>query len=274
MTEVISTDTNPELAAQAVQSLIAPDAPQAPTIPTPEPGFFSLPGGLVRSLGASTQKDAEVRELNGEDEEYVDRVKRGNPSKAYEALIERGLVGVGGDPVSKTELREMLLADAEKCLIEIRRSTYGENLEYEGLTCPHCKEVFDLNLSLDDIPVTPLERSEDRFFTVKLRRGGVAHVRLPRLADIVEGEDLTPSEYNTLLLANLVLSIEKDGERKPVAGSPDAARALSLADREAILGELNKRKVGPQWAATKFVHSTCGEEVPFPLTVGDLFPSL
>lgn len=274
MTDVISTDSNPELAAQAVQSLIAPDAPVAPTIPTPEPGFFSLPGGLVRTLGAAAEKDAEVRELNGEDEEYVDRVKRGNPSKAYEALIERGLVQVGGEPLSKSDLREMLLADAEKCLIEIRRSTYGEDLEFEGLTCPHCNEMFDLSLSLDDIPVTTLERSEDRFFDVKLRKGGVAHVRLPRLADIVETKDITGSEYNTLLLANLVLSIDENGERKPVAGNPDAARALGLADREAILRELNKRKVGPDWAATKFVHSTCGEEVPFPLEVGDLFPSL
>lgn len=274
MTDVISTDTNPELAAQAVQAMIAPDTPQAPTIPTPEPGFFPLPGGLVRTLGSAAQKDAEVRELTGEDEEYVDRVKRGNPGKAYEALIERGLVSVGGEPLSKGDLREMLLADAEKCLIEIRRSTYGEDLEFEGLTCPHCNEVFDLNLSLDDIPIIPLDRSEDRFFDVNLRKGAVAHVRLPRLADIVETEGLTPSEYNTLLLANLVLSIDKGGERKPVAGNPDAARSLGLADREAILLELNKRKVGPNWAATKFVHGTCGEEVPFPLAVGDLFPSL
>lgn len=274
MSDVISTHDNPEAAAAAIQSLIAQDKAAAPEVPAPEPGFFRLPGGLVRTPIAAPDYDAEARELTGEDEEYIDRVRRGNPSKWFEATIERGIAQVGGEPLTKSDLRELLLGDAEQALLEIRISTYGDTLEYEGLQCPHCAEEFNLSLNLrEDVKVTPLANSADRVFDVPLRKGGVAHVRLPRISDVPDGgQNYTGSEYNTVLLSRVVLSTEKDGQITAVAGSVDAARSLSVADRKAILTELGKRKVGPDLNGVKFVHDTCGEEVPFPLAVGDLFP--
>lgn len=259
----------------AVQQFLASDTPEAPKMPTPETGFFRLPGGYSAVGKGSVEYQAEVRELNGDDEEYIDRVKRGKPTKFAEAILERGLVRLGAEKVTKAVLAQMLLGDAEKALLEIRRATYGDSLEYESLTCPHCRERFNLTLTLDDIPERKLDNPAEAQFRVPLRKGGHALVRLPRLSDIPEVDgDATDAEVNTAHLANVVLSIEKGGEVSPINGSVDAARHLGVADRRAILTELAKRKIGPMLDEVSFTHDVCGKEVPFPLAPGDLFPGL
>lgn len=252
------------------------DRPAAPALVPPEPGFVRLPGGFTRGgVGADVVYDAEVRELTGADEEYLDRVKRGKPEKFTEALVERGLVSIGDNPATKTENGLLLTGDVEMILLEIRRSTYGDTLEYEDLTCPHCQDRFDLTLTLDDIPVRRLENSDERNFEVPLRRGGLCRVHLPRLSDLPAiTAEATEAEANTALLANVIDVIERDGRTTVVGGAVDEVRNLGLVDRRTILNELTKRRIGPDLEAVTFTHDVCQKEVPFPLTAGDLFPGL
>lgn len=270
---------DPERANSAIASLLADDAPTAPTIAPQPDGFVRLAGGLVRGLDASeVSYEAEVRELTGIDEEYIDRVRAGRPDKFIEAIIERGTVSIGDHPSSKQLIGELLLGDAELLYMEIRRATYGDAIEYENIQCPHCGETMDLTIEIDDIPIARLEKSEDRFFDVPLRRGRVAHCRLPRFSDLISelaNESLNDAERRTILLSRVVLSVtDASGNTAPIAGSVDGARVLPTADRTAIIEALGKRKVGPKYNEVKFTHETCGEEVPFPLAMGDLFPNL
>lgn len=274
MTDILTQTADANAAVE--KFLHGGDTPTAPVLESPEPGFFRLPGGFTRGgAGADVVYDAEVRELTGADEEYLDRVKRGKPEKFMEGLIERGLVSIGDQPASKDSIGLLLTGDAERVLLEIRRATYGDTLEYEELTCPHCKERFALTLTLDDIPVKSLEKSEDRNFEVSLRRGGVAKVHLPRLADLPTlSAEATDAEVNTAMLANVIDTIERDGRTTYIAGAVDEVRALGIADRKAILNELSNRNIGPDLQAVTFTHDVCQKEVPFPLTAGDLFPGL
>ncbi|WP_020142230.1 hypothetical protein [Terracoccus sp. 273MFTsu3.1] len=274
MTDILTETAEANAAVE--KFLHSGDAPAAPVLESPEPGFFRLPGGFTRGgAGADVVYEAEVRELTGADEEYLDRVKRGKPEKFMDALIERGLVSIGDAPASKDNIGLLLTGDGEKVLLEIRRATYGDTLEWDELTCPHCGERFALTLSIDDIPMTTLAKSEDRNFDVTLRRGGVAHCHLPRMADLPTlPADATDAEASTAMLANVIDTIEERGNVTFVAGAADAVRSLGLADRKAILTELSKRRIGPDLQAVSFTHDVCQKEVPFPLTAGDLFPGL
>jgi len=270
---------DPTATNAAVAALLAEDKPPAPTMAPQPDGFVRLAGGLVRGLDASqVEYDAEVRELTGLDEEYIDRVRSGRPDKFIEAIIERGTVALGDSPTSKALIGDLLLGDAELLFLEIRRATYGDEIEYERVTCPQCGEVLDVVIDLDDIPVARLENSADRFFDVELRKGKVAHCRLPRFGDLVadlSNDSLNEAERKTILLSRVTLSVtDANGNTAPVGGSLEAARALGTADREKIITALGERKVGPKYNEVKFTHETCGEEVPFPLAMGDLFPTL
>lgn len=268
---------NPEAAAAAVQAMVAPAETEAPVIPAPAPGFVRLPCGVSSGMG-DTVYDAEVRELTGADEEFIDRVRRGAPGKLVEAILERGVRTIDGKPAPKHLLRELLIGDVNALLVAVRESTYGPEIgPYEGLICPHCKEEFDLTLEVSDIPQRPMEDTNDRYFTVDLRNGRTANCRMVRLGDLPDANaDATSAEYNTLLLSKAVLSVDEPGRAStPVGGSTDAARALNIADRRKILVELGKRNaVGPDLSGVKITHETCGEEVPYPLEMGDLFPGL
>lgn len=280
MAEFVDPTSNPEASNAAIASLLSGSTAEvAPTIAPQPHGFVRLPGGLVRGPDPTqVSYEAEVRELTGEDEEYIDRIRQGRPDRFVEAVLERGVVKVGDLPSSKQIISELLLGDAEFLMVEIRRATYGETVEYSDVTCPHCLGSMDLIIEIDDIPVTPLESTEARYFEVPLRKGGKAHVRMPRFSDLsseFQNDKLTEAERKTLLLSRVVMSIESpSGERTAIEGSPDAARHLSSADRNAIVNALGKRRVGPAYNEVKFTHDACGEEVPFPITMGDLFPDL
>lgn len=280
MTEFVDPSLNPEASNAAISAVLNGGSPQqAPTIAPQPHGYVRLPGGLVQGMTASdVAYDAQVRELTGADEEYVDRVRSGRPERFVEAVLERGVVSIGDKPVNRQVINDLLLGDAEFLMVEIRRATYGETVEYEGVVCPHCRESMDLLIEIDDIPVSPLKNTDDRFFEVPLRKGGKAFVRMPRFGDLsadFQNESLTDAERKTLLLSRVVLSLQlPNGDRTPIEGSPDAARSMSAADRSAIMNALGKRRVGPAYNEVKFTHDACGEEVPFPITMGDLFPDL
>lgn len=274
LTSGVNALENPTAANAALSAAFADDKPVAPVLAPQPHGFVRLAGGLVRGLDASTvEYDAEVRELNGADEEYIDRVKQGAPHRFIEAVIERGTVSIGGRTADKTAIGQLLLGDAELLYTEIRRATFGEEIEFEGVQCPGCRERLDVAIEINDIPVARLEKSEDRFFEVVLRKGDKANCRLPSFADLssdLANEELTDAERRTLLLSRTVLSLTKaSGETVPV----DAV-SLGTADRVKIIEALGNRKVGPKYNEVKFTHEACGQEVPFPLAMGDLFPNL
>ncbi|WP_019629579.1 hypothetical protein [Actinomadura atramentaria] len=237
-------------------------------------GFFDGEGQLVRH--------ATVRELTGEHEERIAKARQSrNSARMLATLLECGVERLGDQEATPKLLRKLLIGDRDQLILEIRRATYGNELEFPAAECPHCNGKVDLELTLDDIPTRHLDTPEDRNFTVPLRRGRVANVRLPIGEDQealleLSGNNASLAEQNTLLLSRTVKSFtEPDGSETQAAGIPAMVRErLSMPDRAAILKALNDRRPGPRYDELSFTHDACGEEVELPVTVSDLFLGL
>jgi len=274
--------SNPSAANEDIAALIKSDsaAGPKPVATLPADPFTRLPGGLVLGLDLEDVKyEAEVQELNGVHEEQITKARQsGRMDKFYNAILECGTVSVGDMPATKELLSALLIGDADYLLREIRRATYGDEIEFNDLTCPNCREQYNLTLTLDDIPIRSMKSSSDRAFEVSLRKKRSAMVRLPTGADrdsISASLELNSAEQNTLLLSRCVISItDANGEINMVANQPSPVRSLSIPDRHKLLSEITDRQPGPQFDDVTYMHDACGQEVHFALTIGDLFLGL
>jgi hypothetical protein len=280
--ESVNPMLNPSASNAAIDAIISsePVSGPKPMVPAPADPFVRLPGGLV--LGIDLEDvlyEAEVRELNGEHEEQIAKARQsGRVDKFHESLLACGTVSLGGKTATKEMLSSLLIGDADYLLREIRRATYGDEIEFDDLTCPNCGEKYNLTLTLDDIPVKSLPSSSDRTFEVALRKGGSALVRLPIGSDreaLTSAKDLNAGQMNTLLLSRCVISITNaDGESSIVANQQRPVKALAIPDRTKLLDEITTRQPGPKFDDVTYTHDSCGQEVHFALLIGDLFLGL
>lgn len=261
MTEII-TDAN--LIAQYAEKIMEEPAPVIVTR-APSESEVSLPGGFVRQSG-EVVKTAEVRELNGADEEAI--AKAGNTGKALNILLERGLVSLGGEPVTRSDLDTLLSGDRDAILIGIRRVTFGPTLDVP-VGCQHCSaEYMDKIDLLENVPVKELKDFEDRRWTMKTKAGEVV-VALPNgivQKRLMENLDKTTAEINTLILAGCIISVNGS----PAVGA-GTALSLSMNDRNAILEEIIARTPGPRLGEVTKACKACGESMELPLSLVDLF---
>jgi hypothetical protein len=226
-----------------------------------------FPGGFLAKDG-SLIKYGEVRELNGMDEEAVS--KAGSAGKALAAMLQRGVVSIGANPVDKADLDELLSGDRDALLIGIRRVTFGDTVDFE-FPCPHCNTELEVAVDLvKDVPIRELDDPiNDRTFTYMSKKHGAIVVGLPTGAaqkKLVENSEKTNSELNTILLASCLKSI--NGE--PSLGA-STALTLGMADRDAVINEIIKRNPGPRLGEVKTTCEACGEDIPLPLSLADLF---
>lgn len=122
--------TNTEISS-VLGSAVAPEIEDAPD------DRVKLPGGLVK--GNKVYRTAQVRELNGEDEEALSRALRsGSVFHFMDTLIERGTKSVGDLPATKEVLKSMLVGDRDELALAIRKATYGDVMDIEQWICPAC----------------------------------------------------------------------------------------------------------------------------------------
>lgn len=270
---MISTSTDPMAVQQALDKVneIAAESEEViedlPPTRYPADTEVKLVGGIVDPTGIIDT--ATVRELNGRDEEAI--VKAPNVAKAMITILHRGVDTLGGEKASPEDIDALLAADRDLLLMKIREATFGADLEF-NMQCPHCGEGSEVTLDIsEDIPVKYLEDPvTDRHFTVELRKGGVAEVRLPtgitqKNIAAVAG-DKTVAELNTVMLYGCVRSING----RDVLDISQV-QGLGIADRNKIIEELNARTPGPQWDEITKECPNCGEEVSLPLSADALF---
>ncbi|CAB4128180.1 hypothetical protein UFOVP225_12 [uncultured Caudovirales phage] len=226
-----------------------------------------LPGGFIAGDG-SLVKYAEVRELNGVDEEAI--AKTGTPGKALMAMLQRGLVSIGTEKATKEDLDKMLSGDRDAVLIGIRRVTFGDEIDFE-FPCDNCKTDLKVTVNLaTDVPYKNLEDPiEDRRFVYQSKSLGEVKVSLPSgltQRKLLENIDKSRAELNTILLAGCVDSIGG-------VGSLGASSVLKLGmkDREQLVNEIITRTPGPRLGEVKTTCEACGEDIPMPLSLADLF---
>ena len=225
----------------------------------------TLPGGFVDASG-EVIKIAEVRELNGVDEEAIANAT--STGRALNLLLQRGLVKIGHREATRDDLETLLSGDRDAVLLAIRKVTFGETIEYEIL-CPSCrteqKVVIDLT---KDVPVKTLEKIEDKTWTMDLK-SGIITVALPTgitQRKLLENSEKTSAELNTILLSGCVLKVNNE----PSIGASTVLR-LGMADRAKIVSEIIERNPGPRLGEVKKACEACGEDIALPLSLVDLF---
>jgi hypothetical protein len=248
-----------------------------PVMPEPPMDFVTLPGGLMH--GGQLIRTAQVRELNGSDEEALSRaLKSGNAVHLMDTLLTRGTVMLGGDKADPIILKQLLIGDRNELIVGIRNATYGEDFEIDNWVCPACGSDNNISLNLrTDLDRTTLEDPSNPTITVSLRKGGKALVRLPNGYDeeVFTTPGITRSESNSLMLRQCLISItDKDGKVTRANENPALAVNLSIPDRASIVKALVDHQPGPQFFKISFTHEGCGKEVSLALGVGDLFLEL
>lgn len=262
MSEII---TDAELVARYAKK--AMEEPEKKIVTrAPSNAEVTLPGGFIFQDGQVTNK-AEVRELTGADEEAIS--KAGSAAKSLSVLLQRGLVKLGDQEASKDDLDALLAGDRDAILIGIRKVTFG-NVIPLLVRCAFCKEDQNVEIDLDaDIPVKSLKDPiADRVWEVETRKG-VIKLGLPNgitQKKLMDNLDKTSSEVNTLLLAGCILSVNN----APSIGT-QTALSLGMADRSTLVDDIISRNPGPRLGEVVKVCRACGEEIPLPLNLLDLF---
>lgn len=249
-----------------------------PTVmPEPETDVVNLPvPALIAGEWVTT---AQVRELNGGDEEEIIRARVSDqPERILDALLQAGVVKLGNVTPNAADLLDLAIANRDELMLAIRKVTYGPELRFEELRCTSCGQRLYVNYDLNEVPrgesVSPGQEWRTK---ANLRKGGYALLRLPSGADQVAilGEirekDINRAEQDTLLIARCLEKIvTSDGTEIPNGGVAQA-RALSLADRAAITKAMDENRPGPHTEAAKITCPECRTETEVPLSVDFLF---
>jgi hypothetical protein len=240
---------------------------QPVVITPPSDTLVDLPAGYIKPDG-EVAKTAEVRELNGRDEEIIG--KSGGGAKAYNTVLARATVSIGGEPVNEKILNSLIIGDRDALLLGIWKASFGSDVELPGI-CSECNEIkvvaIDINRDVKTkILVDPID---DRTFTVHGRKKEFL-VTLPTglvQKELAETDSKTTGERNTILLQNTILEI--DGQ--PVLGKAQV-QELGIADRNKITTELANRLPGPQFEDIVIDCSDCEDgKVVVPFNLGTLF---
>ncbi|WP_369042230.1 hypothetical protein [Streptomyces sp. Midd1] len=270
--KAISGLESPEEAHSATQALLKADRESVrPRIDAPGENQVTLERGILRD--GTWYRDAEVRELNGYDEEAIAAVGAGTPQKVIETLLTRGVVSVGGEPMNRKLAGELLIGDRELLILAIRRATFGDTLEFERLPCSNCGELVDLTVPLGALPFVHLDDPERIEYGVPLRKGVTAVVRMPTGddQDAVFAVRENRAKQDTAILSRCVLRlVQADGTE--ISRPP--AQTLAWADRQTILQHLVDTQPGPRLSDFTFTHETCGREVALPINLAVLFRGL
>lgn len=208
--------------------------------------------------------DAEIRELNGADEEAI--AKSGGLGKSLNTILQRGVVKLGDFPATVELLDRLVSGDRDLLMLAIRKLTFGNSAETE-VVCQTCKTRVPVTIDLtEDVPVRQFPGEWEWEVSTNL---GWVKVTVPtgfvqkRLMDAI---DLTSAELSTILLSGCILAV--DG--RPVVPSR-VALELGIRDRENLLKQIIDNTPGPRLLEVTTACEACGEKISLPLSLASLF---
>lgn len=267
MTKTINAAANPAMANNLITQAMAEKPVQKEVnIILPSDTTVTLPGGYINAAGELVTT-AEVRELNGTDEEAIS--KASTIGKAIITILNRGVVKVGEEKATERILDQLLSGDRDALLLAIFKVTFGKTTDFSAV-CPGCNEVKVVTIDIDEDIKTKIlaDPINERVFTVQGKKN-VFTVQLPTgiaQKEIILNADKSTAELNTILLENTVMKIDDS----PVI-SKLQVQNLGLVDRKNIVNAINKRIVGPQFEDVVVTCPDCESEVTVPINFGNLF---
>jgi hypothetical protein len=265
--QTINAIENPALATQLVNEAIKePKKVEKAAITLPPETVVTLPGGHV-TLDGEVITEAEVRELNGKDEEAI--FKAGTAGKMLTTILSRGTVRVGTLDATEDLLDQLLAGDRDALLLGIYASTFGPEAELDAY-CSGCEDYKSVLVDVrEDIVIKKLEDPiTDRKFLVqgKTREYTCALPNGRTQKELLLNSDKNIAELTTILLAGTVREING----RPVIGRTQI-QEIGVADRRIIADEVSKRNFGPVTNEVEAACPDCSGKVVTPISIGTLF---
>lgn len=134
--------------------------------------MVNVPHGIKSSNDEKWIRSFCIRELNGYDEDYLNRlgINFPTPIKTTELLTRLVISGYSGSnekisyanslKIDKEKVRELTIGDRISLLLQIRRFVMGDKIGCE-VTCPECKNLMSIDLKVSEI-LQPLEHDPKR----------------------------------------------------------------------------------------------------------------
>lgn len=231
----------------------------------PAPGMGAPPDTTVELIYGlpgigGRQTTAVVREMTGEDEEYMaalgERTDLTYPEYLSQ-LLKRVVISIGDVDTQKnpSAVDSLIIGDRDLLFLGMIKATYGPVREFT-VVCRACQQDNNLLINIDaDFPVVGDKSVVEKPVTVKLRNGKTVTVRIPTAEDsrVVSKRGKTMAEQNTLMLSRCCDVDVRD---------PEAwARSLGVADRKALVDALSSTKVGPKVEEVNDPCAHCGETI-------------
>lgn len=271
-------ETEPERVNAITAAVLAGDDEDI-TISGPPDGSVTLIAGYVDPSG-NRYTSAEVRELRGRDEESLSRaLASGDLTRYIDTIVKVGTVRIG-DLTEEVDAKDfakaldsLLIGDRDLLMLQIRRLAYGDTLKLD-VKCPFCDDEFTVDYSFSkDVPLKAWEQDDksQRLFDIELPSGGVAEIRpvdgrAQKFVFTPENSKKTQAEVNTLLLRELVVSLNKVAVRGvgPILDMP-------VKDRVHLLDWVQENQPGPQYQDVKQECPACEREFPLVVSLRDMF---
>jgi len=242
----------------------------------------TLPVGLADSDGDVC--DVSVRKMTGREEALLtDPRLRMNAGKLITALLASCVRTADGRALDLGLVRRLSSADRNFLLLELRRATFGDEMEAH-YRCPRCQGV---TLVLEDLSTVEVRRPEhaggEHDIAVLLEDGyadqdGTCHrelvFALPTGEDeeIVAGRrDANPSRQRDALLARCLRRAGDMEDRRVRAMGIRLLADLSMSDRQLIRRTLDEQAPGPDLNRT-VACEYCAEEFRASLDMSHFFP--
>lgn len=235
-----------------------------PSLRPSESLIVTLQRGLIDPVSGIWQTEAEVREMTGEDEEYMSGIEaKGTVSYSdyMVALLKRTVVRIGKLSIvdSPNVLDNISMGDRDILFLGVIRATYGVSKEFQA-TCPHCDKDNDISMNLEeDFPVQEPNVDLRSPIEIKLRNGKTVRLRVPTTGDSssIGKKSQTASEQNTFMIASC--SVWGDGEQPQ--NVEKWAKSLNVADRNKIVKAILDVKAGPKLEEVKVPCAHCDQEL-------------
>jgi hypothetical protein len=244
----------------AVNAAIADPVPQISDAPSTE---VELLRGVYDAESGEWQTVAQVRELNGEDEEYIASAsskKDLSYADYMSVLLSRSVTSIGTLTPANTPglIDSLMIGDRDLLFVGTVKATYGRIRELE-VTCNNCEATNYVTLNLDeDFKVEAPKVDLHKPISVTLKNGSVVNLNYPTGADslYVSQKAKTTAEQNTLMLSRCSVW-DSNGPKDKEAW----AKALNLGDRNKLVKALTTNPPGPTMEEVKTQCAECEGEL-------------
>ena len=216
-----------------------------PLIPDQPDNDVELPNGYF--FGGVMHTKAEVKELNGADEEALARTK--DFADFFDRMVALGTIRIGDavlTDMSMTDrqgaLQTLLVGERERLFLAIVQATYGDTKTFT-FTCGQCNSEQEVDVVFsEDFNVKPGDDIRPSY-TYTAGNGDLIEYRLVNGADQMAALHETGTnmaEQNTVVLSRCILKVN-DGL---VPDPKGYAQQMKIKDRRAILDSLVSHQPG------------------------------